>query len=140
MWIVFIENYSTVRTRRGFSPSSRVAWWHAATRQSQKWEKIVLWGQRGPNFDKARPIGSAEAAEHGGNPAWRHSSKVRVPTRESEALLGTRIELSKQLSYVYISRARATKNKLEINGNGVRFTDIIYVCVLGSENWLAWAN
>ena len=74
--------------------------------------KIGLWGQRGPSFDRVRPIAFSEAAERGGNPAWRHSSEVRVPTRESEALLGTRIELSKQLSYVYISRARA---RLKIN-------------------------
>ena len=74
---------------------------------------------------------------------------VRVPTRESEALIGTRMLLRDlmpnvingvkltTLLRVHRRGALTSKNRLESNGNGVRFTDIIYVCILGSEDWLA---
>ena len=68
----------------------------------------LVYGVKGAlSLKKMRPIASAEAAEGGGNPAWRHSSGVRVPTRESEALLWTRIELNKQLSLTCKSAGRA---------------------------------
>ena len=48
-------------------------------------------GSKGPNFDRVRAIASAVAAEDGGTPAWRHSTGVRVPARQSEALLRARL-------------------------------------------------